>query len=160
MHWHSLYSTNESSGQHISEKAFGHSFLTTPLHPKWSDDWVFTAWPCQRVDSPADLKHSSTRKSGSVNDNLMAFYLLHLTDFQCKWTGKKNTNNSARLGSFWFICQWQLPTRVKLCLSTAEQTKAEGFSVAFLFLPLKWRNASLQSSLPCNVQLPFGSQMP
>lgn len=89
MRWHSLCLTNESSGQHISGKAFGHSFLIAPLHPEWSDDWVFTAWPWQEGDSPADLEHASTRKSDSVNDNLIAFYLLHLTDSQFKWTGKK-----------------------------------------------------------------------
>lgn len=35
MHWHSFYLVNESSGQRSpSGKAFGHSFLTTPLHPE------------------------------------------------------------------------------------------------------------------------------
>ena len=38
--WHSLYLTNETSGQHFSGKALGHSSLTTPLHPEWNNDYL------------------------------------------------------------------------------------------------------------------------
>lgn len=65
------------------------SFLSTPLYPEQSDDWVLAAWPCHGLDSPADFKQSSTNRD-AVNNNLMDFYLLCLTDFQIKWTEKIN----------------------------------------------------------------------
>lgn len=165
MHWHSFYLVNESSGQRSpSGKAFGHSFLTTPLHPEWSKDWVFTAWPCQEVDSPADLRHGSTRKISSVNDNLVGSYLLHLTDFQIKWTGKKITNKKLqkRLGSIFLTHHCQLTTHESSSVffrSCANQNWKVWCS--FAVLPFKWKKCfPFRSSLPHNIQLFLDSQVP